>query len=325
VEALVTAFARAARSSRLDLRIVAIAPFVLWTGWCILQGERRWEQMALLVLAPLLAYGRPWMRRLFVGIYPMGLLGLVYDAMRFVKNAGITPARVHVCDLRALDARLFGVTADGARESLPEWFQSHHATVLDLICAVPYGAFLFITVGFAVFLYRKDYETMRRFAWSFLVVNIAGFLTYHVYPAAPPWYFETHGCAVDLLSRASAGPNLTRVDELLGVPFFTGLYGRSNDIFGAVPSLHVAYPTEIILFGWPHLRRVGRALSLLFFVTMAFAAIYLDHHWVIDVVVGLVYAVATYALVQSAFAWIQGSWASRPRAREPSAPGCTGE
>ena len=292
---------------RLDGRIFAVAPFVLWAAWCIRAGERRWEQMALLVVTPALAYGTPWMKRIFAGIYPMGLLGLVYDSMRFVKNAGLTPERVHVCDLRAFDARFFGVGAGSARESLPEWFQAHPSTALDLVCAVPYGCFLFITIGFAVFLYRKDYETMRRFAWSFLIVNIAGFLTYHLYPAAPPWYFETHGCSVNLLAHASAGPNLTRVNALLHIPFFTSLYGRSNDIFGAVPSLHVAYPTLILLFGWPHIRTLGRTLGFLFLATMTFGAVYLDHHWVIDVLVGFVYAFGTYAIIQAVGARLQAS------------------
>jgi hypothetical protein len=295
------ALVKPASRLRFDARILAIAPFVLWTGWCFAIGERRWEQMALFIAAPLLAYGTPSMQRLFGGLYPMGLLGLVYDGMRFVKNAGISPERVHVCDLREFDARLFGVGVgvDGARQSLPEWFQAHSSVALDLVCAVPYGTFLFITVGFAVFLYRKDYETMRRFAWSFFLVNVMGFVTYHLYPAAPPWYFEAHRCSIDLLTHASAGPNLTRVDAILGFPFFVGLYGRSNDVFGAVPSLHVAYPTLIILFGWHHLHRVGRALALLFLVTMSFGAVYLDHHWVVDVILGLAYTVATYAIVQT--------------------------
>lgn len=187
--------------------------------------------------------------------------------------------------------------------------------MLDLVCAVPYGAFLFIEVGFAVFLYRKDYERMRRFAWTFLVVNVAGFLTYHAYPAAPPWYFDAHGCAVDLATAASAGPNLTRVDAALGVPFFGALYGRSNDVFGAVPSLHVAYPMSILLWGWPILRPLGRGLSLLFLATMSFGAIYLDHHWVVDVLLGLVYAVLACGLVQA----VTGRGDRRPLATSGSA------
>jgi len=283
-----------------DKRILLCAPFILWTLGCIvIAGERRWEQMAILVVVPGLAYGNGAMRRIFAGLYPMGLLGLVYDAMRFVKNVGLTPERVHLCDLRALEMRLFGVNEDGIRETLQDYFQAHHLTALDLICAVPYGTFLFVTIGFAVFLYRKDYSAMQRFGWSFLLVNIAGFITYHVYPAAPPWYFHAHGCSVDLASHASAGANLTRVDAMIGTPFFAGLYGRSNDVFGAVPSLHVAYPGLILLFGWPNLKAPGRVLAVLFLVTMAFGAVYLDHHWVIDVLLGLTYTVCTYAVVQS--------------------------
>jgi hypothetical protein len=309
----VTAVARAARAVHLDLRLVSLAPFVLWTGSRIVAGERRWEQMALFVIAPLLAYGTPWMKRLYWGLLPMGLLGLVYDSMRFVKNVGLTPARIHTCDLRALDTHLFGVASSGVRLSLPEWLQLHASTPLDIFCAIPYGTFLFITVGFAVFLYRKDYETMRYFAWSFLIVNLAGFLTYHLYPAAPPWYVEAYGCAPpDLLTHAQAGPNLTRVDAVVGTPFFASLYGRSNDVFGAVPSLHVAYPTEILLFGWPHLRRTGRALAILFLFTMAFAAVYLDHHWVIDIVLGLVYAAATYAAIRVVSVRLRSARAAQP-------------
>ena len=61
--------------------------------------------------------------------------------------------------------------------------------------------------------------------WSFFVLNIAGFVTYHLYPAAPPWYFHLHGCTVDLAAPASAGPNLTRVDAWLGISYFAGFTG----------------------------------------------------------------------------------------------------
>ena len=83
----------------------------------------------------------------------------------------------------------------------------------------------------------------------------------------------------------------------MGVRYFAGFYGRSNDVFGAVPSLHVAYPCLVVLFGWPVLRVLGRALALLFLASMCFSAVYLDHHWIIDVLLGLVYTVATYAVV----------------------------
>lgn len=64
-----------------------------------------------------------------------------------------------------------------------------------------------------------------------------------------------------------------------------------------MPSLHVAYPLLIVVIGWPYLKVVGRTLANVFFCSMCFAAVYLDHHWVIDVVVGLVYCVVVYPIV----------------------------
>jgi hypothetical protein len=284
-------------------------PFVAWAVACFVQGERRWELVLFAVGMPLLAYANASTKRLFAGIFPMALLALIYDAMRFVRNAGITPERVHVCDLRALDMRVASVYVNGARTSVHDFFQAHATKALDLLCAVPYGVFLYVTVAFAVVLYVRDYAALQRFAWTFFFLNIAGFVTYHIYPAAPPWYYHLHGCAVDLASGASEGPNLARVDRWLGISYFAGFYGRSNDVFGAVPSLHVGYPLMIAIYAWPMTRVFGRMLALGFFASMCFAAIYLDHHWVVDVILGVVYTLIVEMCVR---AWATRSPSSGP-------------
>lgn len=259
-------------------------PFIAWAVGCWLHGEARWELGLFAFLLPFLAYWSARTKRLFLGILPMAFLALVYDGMRFVQNLGLAPERVHVCDLRALDIQLLG-----SHVSVHDYLQAHANKALDLLCAIPYGIFLYVTVAFAIVLYIRDYPSLRRFAWTFFWLNIAGFITYHIYPAAPPWYYHAHGCAVDLSVHASEGPNLARVDHWLGVAYFAGFYGRSNDVFGAVPSLHVGYPLMILIYAWPLSGGVGRALALLFFLAMCFAAIYLDHHWVIDVLLGVLY------------------------------------
>ena len=270
-------------------------PFVLWSAGCLAAARGRPEHVLLLVVVPLLAYASVATKRLFVGLLPIGLLGLVYDAMRFVKDVGVTPDRVHLCDLRAIDMRIASVMVGGERGTVHDWIRAHTSPALEVMCAVPYGTFIFLALGFAVFLYVKDYERMRLFGWAFLLVNLAGFVTYHLYPAAPPWYFHEHGCTVDLAVPASEGASLARVDALLGIHYFHDFYGRSSDVFGAVPSLHVAYPLLIVLFGWPILRWPGRVFTVTFFISMCGAAVYLDHHWIIDVVVGLAYTVVVVA------------------------------
>lgn len=283
---------------------IAPLPFMAWAAFRLLHGEIRWDYVGFLVVPALLAWTTPRSKKLFVGIYPFGLVGLFYDAMRYVQNVGLSPERVHLCDLRAAEARFFGfgLTIDGAPATLHDWIQLHHVPVLDAFFAIPYGTFVFACLGFAVWLYRRDYPRMRRFAWGFFALNVAGFATYHLYPAAPPWYFHAHGCVVDMAAHASEGPALARVDAWLGVPYFHGMYGRASDVFGAVPSLHVAYPLLIILEGWAVLGRLGRAAAIAFFVSMCGGAVYLDHHWVIDVVLGLAYCVATFSVVRVASA-----------------------
>lgn len=278
---------------------IGAAPFVLWPLFILSRGEVRWEMIAVMVLVPLLAWKR---RRLFTGLLPVGLVAFLYDAMRFVKNVGLSPERVHDCDLREAEVALFGLRlADGRMGTVHDALQAHVHPALDLLCAVPYGTYIFTILAAAIFLYRKDFHRLQRFTWTFLLLNIAGFITYHVFPAAPPWYFHAHGCAIDMAARASAGPNLTRVDAMLGFEYFRSFYGRSNDIFGAVPSLHVAYPTLLALETWPYLNRPMRAVAAFYAALMCFAAVYLDHHWVIDVIVGLSYTAVVLTLVRRAF------------------------
>jgi len=147
----------------------------------------------------------------------------------------------------------------------------------------------------------NERRTFYIFIYALTVLNVMALITFMVYPAAPPWYYHHYGCAVDLATHASEGPNLARVDGWLGIPFFAGMYGRSSDVFGAVPSLHVAYPLLLLIDGFRRHRWLGRVLLVWFYLSMCFAAVYLDHHWVFDIVVGSLYAVVISAIVRRVF------------------------
>jgi hypothetical protein len=278
-------------------------PYLAWTAYCTLSGEYRWELYSACIVVTALAYGNERTKRLLVGIQPAGHLGLFYDSMRFFQNAGLSPARIHVCDLRDLDARLFAVRWGGHTVAIHDLLRAHQSLALDVFFSIPYGTFLYAIVLCAVFLYFRDYAAMGRFTWGFLVMNVVAFATYHAYPAAAPWYYHAHGCVADLGAHASEGSNLAHVDAWLGVAYFRAFYGRSHDVFGAIPSLHVAYPLLIVLEGWRAFggmrpRALGwslRGFAVLFFAWMCVAAIYLDHHWVLDVVVGIAYALVVFA------------------------------
>ena len=294
--------------------LLPLVPFVLYVAISIGRGDLRSEHLAALALIAVLAYTGPRTKAVLVAIYPIGLVGLLYDGMRPLQRVGLTEGRVHLCDLRAAEATLFGFTSGGERFTLHDWFLVHHWPAVDLFAAFPYATFILASFACAAFLAFRDRAAMRRFTWAFFLMNVAGFATYHLFPAAPPWYFHTHGCVVDLATRASEGPALARVDAMLGVSYFHAMYAKASSVFGAVPSLHCAYPLLIVLEGWRSFNRPVRALAVAYWVAMVFAAVYLDHHWVIDAVVGSAYAVLASLFLRRLFA---------PRAAAPAtaAPG----
>lgn len=280
-----------------------LLPFVAYALLSAVRGDLRVEHVGAVLLVVALAYTSPRTKSLFVAIYPLGLVGLLYDGMRPLRDIGLTADRIHVCDIRSLEARLFGSEIDGAPHTLHDRFQTHHWPVVDLFCAFPYATFIVVSLACAAFLAARDPEAMRRFTWAFFVTNVAGFATYHLLPVAPPWYFHSHGCTVDLATQASEGPVLTRVDAMLGVSYFHAMYSKSSSVFGALPSLHCAYPLLIVLEGWrsfgPHLR----LLSVAYWILMIFASVYLDHHWLLDGIVGSTYAVVASLALRRIFAW----------------------
>jgi len=278
--------------------ILVPLPFAMHGAWAAVQGNFHWENAVALGLVAVLFATGPRTKKLLVGVYPVALVGLLYDTMRVVKNVGVSAGRVHLCDLRARELSLFGVQMNGERVTFQDWFQAHPSAVLDALCAFPYFAFILVCIAFAVWLYFRDYARMVRFTWCFFALNVAGFITHHGYPAAPPWYYHAHGCAIDVLSRASEGAALARIDARIGIHYFAGMYGRSTDVFGAMPSLHVAYAFLVALEGWGVLRGSWRIASVAFFALMLFASVYLDHHWVLDGLGGMVYSAAVVAVAR---------------------------
>ena len=265
-----------------------VLPFIAYALLAFVRSDLRFDHIAVMLSVATLACASRRTNELARGLYPIALVFLLYDAMRPYQRLGLTPERVLLCDLRAFEASLFG--RDG--HTVHDYWQAHTSTALDLICAVPYGTFILWSALGGVWLYVKDRPAMKRFMWAFFLMNVAGFITYHVLPAAPPWYFHAHGCTVDLATKATEGLALARVDAWIGVPYFHGMYGKASSVFGALPSLHCAYPFLLVIVGWRSFGRKLRIAALSYYALMVFSAVYLDHHWIVDAVLGSAYAVA---------------------------------
>ncbi len=264
---------------------------LLPTGYLLIlflaHGDLRAEHVGLALYG--IVFGL-WGRRtvaLYRDILPFMLVGLGYDVVRYARALWVGPERVLGCEMLHAETALFSVGGT----TLPAWFGRHHFAAADLVASVPYAAFIYIALGYSVWLWFKDKPRMRRFLWAFAIANVISFTTWIALPAAPPWYVASHGCTIDM-SAAPSAAGLVRVDQLLGIDYFGRFYSRAASVYGALPSMHCAYPVLGLLTAWPGARLRTRAIHGLYAVWMASAAVYLQHHWVIDVLAGWATAAA---------------------------------
>jgi membrane-associated phospholipid phosphatase len=256
--------------------------------------------------------------RLFLReFFPFIATGAVYDSMRYFYWPGIA-GRVHVEGPYLFERSWFGI---GGRTP-NEWFAAHHWWTLDLACGFAYLTYVGEYLALAFFLFfRGAHKTVRTLALAFLVVNLLGFATYFIYPAAPPWYVAQYGFGPARTDVHPAAAAAGRFDELLGTHFFDQMYGRGVDVYGAFPSLHVAYPLIAV---WAAFHeedlRWARMPTIAFFLLMCLSAVYLQHHYVIDLLLGIAYALATVALLRMP-AWIAHRNAARASSAQPAASG----
>ena len=272
---------------------VAMLFYLLWTATLI--GLRSEHVLLAATYAGLFWVG-PRAARFALYLTPLMLGGILYDNLRLVLTLR---ADVHVADLYFAELRLFGIeTADGL--VVPSTYLSERPnTVLDLLCGLAYFLYLVETFVCAFYLWLKDERRLLRFGWAFLATNLIGFTIYLAYPAAPPWYVDQDGLGPAVLEAAPSAAGAARFDALLGIEFFAGVYSRNANVFAAMPSLHVAYPTVVAIALW----RMGlwqRIVSVGFAALVAFSAVYLNHHYILDLLAGVLVAAAAYGLVLQA-------------------------
>lgn len=226
-------------------------------------------------------------RKLMLALSVFVAFAMLYDIMKMFPNYLFN--QVDISQIYFLEKRLFGFVSEGTAVTPNEYFVSNHTLFLDILSALFYLNWMPVPIAFAIYLYFRNKRLYLDFALTFLLVNILGFIGYYLYPAAPPWYVELYGFDFKAgIPGNTAG--FERFDELIGIPVFGFLYSRNSNVFAAVPSLHCAYPVVVLYYGI--IAKLGKPISLLllFMAGIWFAAVYSGHHYIIDVILGVVCA-----------------------------------
>jgi membrane-associated phospholipid phosphatase len=266
---------------------------LLYIGVVAVLGGLRVDHVLIGLLGLLDLYNER-SRKVLRTFTPFILTGVLFDSMRYFYWQGID-GRVHVAEPYLLERAWFGIGGRTPNEVL----QEHQGKFLDLACGFAYLVFVaeYLLLAFFLF-FRGRADAAVTFGRAFLVVNVMGFITYFVYPAAPPWYVARYGLGPARMDARPDAAAARRFDALLGTHTFDSMYDRGVDVFGALPSLHVAYALMAVILAF-RIRelRWARWPTCAFFLLMCLSAVYLQHHYVIDVMLGVVYAPLAVAIV----------------------------
>ena len=297
-----------ARSRRRRLLLVVVVGFTVLTAFTGFPTGR--EVLTFWLLATLLAACsgdvRLWRRAVVRDWLPLlGVLfaydllrgianevgGYLFDLNRYLSGPGQT-ARAHLTEPIAADKALFGGHVPTV------WMQEHLFTAgvahwYDAVIVPVYLSHFVVSLLLAIVLWCVNYPLFRRYLTALITVTVAALATYVLYPAAPPWMAALNG-------KLGAGVQIHRVVQETLVTMGGNTLDSaveqgaaySNPV-AAMPSLHAAIPMMLALFFWGSVRLRGKIILALYAGGMAFVLVYGGEHYVIDILLGWVYALVT--------------------------------
>jgi len=162
----------------------------------------------------------------------------------------------------------------------------------DYMAVILYISHFVIPMITAFIFWLFNRRAFKHYTAGFLVLSYLAFITYIIFPAMPPWMASNLGYIpplqkiMDQVMSSFATP--------ISVPTIYGFFGAN--LVAAVPSLHAAYPLLIFLFVRKYISWLGVAL-LPYVFGVWFSVVYLGEHYVIDVIIGILYAIMAYMLI----------------------------
>lgn len=253
------------------------------------------DRLLMWIVLGLLAFSvtdlRRWARGVLVEWLPFALVLWAYDLLRGMAD-DLWFSTHYLPQLR-VDEWLAGGTAPTV------WLQQHlwegpaQIQWYDYASWFVYVSYFLSTYILAAALWFFAPARFRRYVATVALMAMMGFLTYALFPAAPPW-------------MASQAGHLEPTTRLTGyvwseipIAHFNSLFERGSQYanpVAAVPSLHAAYSLLIVMFLWRYAGRFGPLLAL-YPLAMAFALVYFAEHYLSDILLGWVYAVFAYWVV----------------------------
>lgn len=203
--------------------------------------------------------------------------------------------------------KIFGIKYKGSILTPNEYWLMHKNNFLTVLTGIFYLCWVPVPLVFAGWFYFKNKEQFFYFSLTFLFVNVIGFSLYYLYPAAPPWYIQQYGFVLQTQVPGNTA-GLEKFDEIVHAGIFKSLYAQSSNVFAAMPSLHAAYPLLVLYYGIQNKLGIINILFAVIMLGIWFSSVYNSHHYVLDVLAGMVCggcAIILFPLLVNNIQWVR--------------------
>ena len=221
---------------------------------------------------------------------PFVVLLLAYDTFR--GFADYLNDNVHYKLMADFDREFF---AGLPTQHLQNWLWHGAVQWYDIGFYLIYMMHFVLPIALAILIWKTREKQYWRYVMAFVLVSFAGFFTYVLYPAAPPWLATQVG-VIEPIHRISSDVWFT-----LGVNDFPSVYNKiSPNPVAAVPSLHAAYATLFFLFMISLYKTRWKFLAAIYPFGIFVGTVYMGEHYVFDIILGVIYASIAYKFAPKA-------------------------
>jgi hypothetical protein len=217
-------------------------------------------------------------------LLPFVAVILVYESFRSVADK--INSHVNYTLAPTIDKLMFG---NLPTVYLQNWLWDGHVRWYDFVFYLAYMLHFIVPISLAILIWK----TREKYYWqvisTYVVTAFAAFITFFLFPAAPPWLAAQYH-VIQPITRISSD-----VWFALGIEDFPSFYNHiSPNPVAAIPSLHAAWATLLVIFVYKLYGRRWAALAAIYPFLIYVGTVYQGEHYAFDELSGIAYAVAAY-------------------------------
>ncbi len=222
---------------------------------------------------------------------PFLMLFLSYEFLHSLVP--LVSKNVHIFPMIHFDEKIFGAVTSVRLQAL--FYNPNTLKWYDYGAVLLYISHFVVPMVIGFIFWLKDRSFFKEYTFGMLILCYAAFVTYVLFPAMPPWMASNNGYIPPIKEVTAIVMSHFPVFAI-HLPSIYSFFA-ANPV-AAMPSLHAAFPMIVAMFTIKKFKFLGLAF-IPYIVGVWFSVMYLGEHYLLDVIVGAIYAMVAFYFVQN--------------------------